>query len=72
MLFRSLDAINECKEKDTTGCIILSTVKGQGIKYFEDMMSNHHVKLIGESINEMTKAIEELEAKIELMKGKSQ
>ncbi len=67
-----LDAINECKEKDTTGCIILSTVKGQGIKYFEDMMSNHHVKLIGESINEMTKAIEELEAKIELMKGKSQ
>jgi transketolase len=66
-----LKAINECKKMDTTGCIILNTVKGQGIKYFEEMMSNHHVKLVGESNEEMTKAIAELESKIELMKGKS-
>lgn len=67
-----LKAIMECRLKDTVGCIVLNTIKGQGIRYFEEMMNNHHVKLTGESNEEMVTAISALESRIELMKGKSQ
>jgi transketolase len=67
-----LNAINDCKKIDTASCIILNTVKGQGIKYFEDMMSNHHVKFVSESKDEMLIAIKELESRVTRMRGNDQ
>lgn len=38
-------AIDKCKDiKDSAVCIVLDTIKGQGVKYFEDYMDNHSVK----------------------------
>ncbi len=67
-----LDAINECKTSGITGCIVLNTVKGQGVKYFEEMMSNHHIKLNEESTDMMNRAIADLESKIEQMERRAQ
>lgn len=55
------DAIKRAKQvKNQAVCIILDTVKGQGIKFFEDMDKNHAVKFnTDELINEMKKAIYE-------------
>ncbi|MBQ3384493.1 MAG: transketolase [Erysipelotrichaceae bacterium] len=35
--------------KDSANCIVLDTIKGQGIKYFEDLVSNHSVKFNNEA-----------------------
>ncbi len=59
-------AITELKEvKDQAVCIVLDTIKGQGIKYFEDMFSNHSVKFNNEGINTAAEeAVKELKAYI--------
>lgn len=47
-------------------CIVLDSVKGAGVPYFEDMMSNHSVKFNNDEINvETQKAIEALESYIQ-------
>lgn len=60
-------AITELKGvKDKAVCIVLDTIKGQGIKYFEDLFSNHSVKFNNEAINEAAaEAVKELKAFIE-------
>ncbi|MDR3048706.1 MAG: transketolase [Elusimicrobiota bacterium] len=60
------EAIEKCKSvKDSAVCIILDSIKGQGIKYFEDMMDNHSVKFnTAENIKAADDAIEELSALI--------
>ena len=43
------DAINLAKTvPDKAICIILDTVKGQGVKYYEDMVDNHAPKVFEE------------------------
>lgn len=42
---------------------MLDTIKGQGIKYFEDLFSNHSVKFNNDEINAASeKAVKELKA----------
>ena len=52
---------NAQKNKDSANCIILDTVKGQGVKYFEELAGNHSVKFNNDEINQATdEAIKEL------------
>lgn len=51
------EAINELKTiKDQAVCLVLDSIKGQGVPYFETLKDNHSVKFNGEEIN---KAAEE-------------
>lgn len=64
------EAIDEAIEtakavKDSAVCIVLDTVKGQGVEYFEKMASNHSVKFNNDETNKATdEAIAGLEAYI--------
>lgn len=55
-------AIEECKKiQDQAVCIVLDTVKGQGVKFFEEMDANHSVKFDSEVVQKATdEALEEL------------
>lgn len=55
-------AIEACKKiEDQAVCIVLDSVKGQGIKYFEEMAANHSVKFDNDAVQEATdQALEEL------------
>lgn len=56
------DAIDSAKQvSDSAVCIVLDTVKGQGVKYFEDMADNHSVKFKPADIAEVDKALAALE-----------
>lgn len=56
-------AIAKAKEvKDQAVCIVLDTVKGQGVKYFEELEDNHSVKFQEADYAAADAAIEELEA----------
>lgn len=60
------EAIDAAKEQHTrANCIILDTIKGQGVKYFEDMQDNHSVKFQEKDHAEIDKAVKELEQFIE-------
>ncbi len=49
------DAINDCKNmKDSAVCIVLDSIKGQGVQYFEEMDANHSVKFNHDEINKET------------------
>jgi transketolase len=49
------NAITELKEeKNSALCIVLDTVKGQGVKYYEDLEANHSVKFNNDEINTAT------------------
>lgn len=62
------EAISQTKQvKDQAVCIVLDTIKGQGVPYFEQMESNHSVKFNNDEINnEADKAIKELKTFIEM------
>ncbi|GAA2907156.1 transketolase [Enterococcus pseudoavium] len=55
-------AIDDCKKiEDQAVCIVLDTIKGQGVKFFEEMDANHSVKFDNEVVQKATdKALEEL------------
>lgn len=55
-------AIENCKlNKSSANCIVLDSIKGQGVKYFEDMLDNHSVKFDNDEIlNKTEEIIEEL------------
>ncbi len=57
-------AINAAKSvTNMASCIVLDTIKGQGVSYFEQLDANHSVKFGGDEINSATdQAIEEIEA----------
>lgn len=61
------DAIEQAKQvEDQAVCIVLDTIKGQGVPFFEEMVSNHSVKFNTDEIKEAThKAMEELKQYIE-------
>lgn len=59
------DAIDTSKQvTDQAVCIVLDTIKGQGVKHFEDMLNNHSVVFNEEDNRIIEKAIEELEGLI--------
>lgn len=58
------DAIDKAKEvKDSAVAIVLDSIKGQGVKYFEDFMDNHSVKFDNDANN---KAADDAIAELEL------
>jgi transketolase len=57
------DAIDEVKRAPASAsCIVLDTIKGQGVRYFEEMRDNHSVKFKGPDHEAARVAIEKLEA----------
>lgn len=50
--------------KNQACCIILDTIKAQGISYFENLQDNHHIRFSGESELQINAAIEMLERKL--------
>lgn len=60
-----LKAIKECHTvTDQPSCIVLDTLKGQGVKYFEDLSDNHHIRFTNESETQLKAAITVLEDKV--------
>lgn len=60
---KSVEAIDKALElqKDKPLCIVLDTIKGQGVKYFEELKSNHHVRFSDEQKKILEEAIKDLE-----------
>lgn len=55
-----VDAISQAIEKvhsvkDQASCIVLDTIKGQGVPYFENMISNHSVRFNNEEVISKTR-----------------
>ena len=48
--------------RDRAVCIVLDTVKGQGVPYFEEMADNHSVKFKDADIEQVDAALARLEA----------
>ena len=61
------EAIDKAKANtETANCIVLDTVKGAGVKYFEETESNHSMKWNNDEINKATdEAIAKLNEEIE-------
>lgn len=61
------EAIERCKSiEDQAVCIVLDSVKGQGVPFFEELEANHSVKFTTDEINQAAEAaIKELTIKIE-------
>ena len=61
------EAIERCKAiEDHAVCIVLDSVKGQGVPFFEELDANHSVKFTTDEINQAAEAaIKELTIKIE-------
>ena len=53
------------KQKDMPLCIVLDTVKGQGVKYFEELKANHHIRFNAEQKEILKKEIAKLEEEAE-------
>lgn len=57
-----LEAIQAAKRnKDRPTCIVLETIKGQGVKHFEDIVLNHVVRFNEDDVKATTEAIIELD-----------
>lgn len=57
------DAIDRAKAvTDSAVCIVLDTIKGQGVSFFENMENNHSVKLKAEDNQTIDEIITQLEA----------
>lgn len=61
------EAIERCKAvEDQAVCIVLDSIKGQGVLFFEELDANHSVKFTTDEINQAAEeAIKELTIKIE-------
>ena len=61
------EAIERCKAiEDQAVCVVLDSVKGQGVPFFEELDANHSVKFTTDEINQAAEAaIKELTIKIE-------
>lgn len=59
------DAIQQAfATKGKPTAIVLDTVKGQGVEYFEKMFDNHHIRFVGESEEKLLEAIASLEIEV--------
>jgi transketolase len=56
------EAIDDCfAHPGQALCIVLDTIKGQGVEFFEKLVDNHHIRFAADSKTELDKAIEILE-----------
>ncbi|PKM86112.1 MAG: transketolase [Firmicutes bacterium HGW-Firmicutes-10] len=56
------EAIDDCfAHPGQALCIVLDTIKGQGVEFFEKLVDNHHIRFAADSKNELDHAIAELE-----------
>jgi transketolase len=56
------EAIDDCfAHPRQAQCIVLDTIKGQGVEFFEKLVDNHHIRFAADSKTELDKAIEILE-----------
>ena len=53
------------KKKKKPLFVILDTIKGQGVKYIENMKNSHHLRLTDEMKQEIEKVIKKLESEVE-------
>jgi transketolase len=56
---RAIDAVKQVQDRAV--CIVLDTIKGQGVPYFEEMADNHSVKFTGADNRALDEAVAELE-----------
>ncbi|MGT2715277.1 transketolase [Streptococcus respiraculi] len=63
-----LDAIQVMKDSRSSHpkCIVLDTVKGQGIDFLETMASNHHLRLSGQLVDDLEAAAQALASELEV------
>jgi len=59
-----LEAINQAFASGKPSCLVLDTIKGQGVPYFEEMFENHHIRFANESEAALKAAIETLSAQV--------
>lgn len=59
-----LEAINQAFASGKPSCLVLDTIKGQGVPYFEEMFDNHHIRFANESEAALKAAIETLSAQV--------
>ena len=57
-VFAIKEAILNAIQAKRPSCIILDTIKGQGIPYFENLMDNHHIRFDEVSLKELDNSIE--------------
>lgn len=57
------EAVNWAKLQDSPVAIVLDTIKGQGIPYFENMGANHHVRFSDEEFKEIDKFVCQFDSK---------
>lgn len=56
------EAIDDCfAHPGQALCIVLDTIKGQGVEFFEKLVDNHHIRFAADSKNELDHAIVDLE-----------
>ncbi len=59
-----LQTVTDCLASGQASCIVLDTVKGQGVPYFEQLADNHHIRFANESEAALKAAIETLSAQV--------
>lgn len=62
-----LEAVAAAKASDSPKpkCIVLDTVKGQGVPMLEEMESNHHLRLAGDLVTDLEKVAQDLAKELE-------
>lgn len=62
-------AVNQAKKVvGQPSCIVLNTIKGQGVSYIESLMDNHHLRPTEEDNQAIAEAIADLAVKLEVAK----
>lgn len=63
-----LAAIQAMKDSDSSRpkCIVLDTVKGQGVDFLETMESNHHLRLSGQLVDDLEATAQSLARELEV------
>ncbi|MGT2951338.1 transketolase [Streptococcus cuniculi] len=63
-----LAAIQAMKDSDSSRpkCIVLDTVKGQGVDFLETMESNHHLRLSGQLVDDLEATAQALARELEV------
>lgn len=60
------EAIKNClKQKGQGNAIIMNTIKGYGIKYFEDLPSCHHMDFTEEQLAELQNYVDKTRKELE-------
>lgn len=62
-----LEAVAAAKASDSPKpkCIVLDTVKGQGVPMLEEMESNHHLRLAGDLVSDLERVAQDLAKELE-------